>query len=65
MNFLSYHLGTNHPLTITVYNSFAYEQLETDDPSKCEKMFLRSLEICERSLGYTHATSSEILLQLA
>ena len=28
-------------------------------------MFLKSLEICERSLGYTHATSSEILLQLA
>jgi hypothetical protein len=28
-------------------------------------MFLRSLEICEHSLGYTHATSSEILLELA
>jgi len=27
LNFLGYHLGTNHPLTITVYNSFAYEQL--------------------------------------
>jgi tetratricopeptide (TPR) repeat protein len=65
LNYLGYHLGTNHPLTITVYNSFAYEQLESHDPSKCEKMFLKSLEICERSLGYTHATSSEILLQLA
>lgn len=35
LNYLSYHLGINHPLTITVYNSFAYEQLDTNDSSKC------------------------------
>lgn len=43
LNFLGYHLGTNHPLTISVYNSLAYEILETTDPTKCEKMFLKSL----------------------
>jgi hypothetical protein len=39
--------------------------LNSSDPSKCEKIFARSFEICEQALGYMHATSGKILLQLA
>ena len=65
MGNLSYHLNQNHPLSISVYNTLSFEFLSTADPSKCEKIFAKSFEICEQALGYMHFTSCKILLQLA
>ena len=62
---LNYHLTPNHPLTISVYNAIGLEYLASNDPQKCEKFFVKSLEICEQSLGYMHITSGKILIQLA
>lgn len=42
-----------------------YEFVSSMDPVKCEKIFMKSFEICEQALGYMHHISSEILLQLA
>lgn len=35
LGYLSYHLSSDHPLSISVYNTLGYEFVQSMDPSKC------------------------------